>query len=270
MIYVYGDISGKPTDKVVVSAIYIGHESTWADVDRRWGAALREATVDHFHATDFYARPPRGAFEGWKHGSRRWRRADEAFTTVARKPLTGYATGMVTDAFPVLRAELVKTQAPHRISSLRLLCVTNCLNWVAYWVSRKALPEGERIQVLFEHEPGIGEVVSYFNYMKHRGALWTRGLLSLSTVSKHVHAAQVADLFAHQSWKALEADQGRPRPPNPSFARMLAGENLEVRLMTDEDVATSIPKVREFLDRHPRGYVSTRRRPRPRRPPNEA
>jgi hypothetical protein len=271
VIYVYGDLSGTAKDKVVCAAVYIGHEKAWAEVDRKWAAALRFAKVEYFHATDFFAYPPQGEFKGWKRDSVRWRRTAEMFTTAtwsrpgAPRQVKGYATGIVTEAFPALRSVLMKAQAPHRIKSMRLLCVTNCLAWISNWFRPTGLPPGERIQVLLEDEQGIGEVVDYFNFMKKRHASLTRDFLSLAPASKRVRPVQVADLFAHESWKGLQAQQKLPAaPPRPSFARMLEGGNLEVRLMTEEDVANSIPKVEQFFEQYPRGYVP-RRGPRPRR-----
>lgn len=140
MIYVYGDISGKPHTRVLVAACYIGGAREWAAVDRRWAAALRDARVDHFHATDFFA--CQGAFKGWKRGSKRHRDAEKAFTLVARShQLMGFSFGVESVAFPsVLKPALAKVRAPQRIRSLRLFCVLLCLERIARYVREFPLP----------------------------------------------------------------------------------------------------------------------------------
>jgi hypothetical protein len=257
VIYGYGDLSGTPQSDVIVAACYVGHESKWVALDRLWRAALRDAKARYFHATDFFA--CRGEFAGWERGSLRHRRAEGAF---ARAPgavgLIGLAFGAETSAFPALRAEFEKARAPHRIRTLRLLCVQGCLEGIARLNKEHPMDRDERVAVVMESEQGIGEVVDYFNFAKKRRAEWTRGLIGVTHAGKELARLQAADLLAYEARKRLQGFLVCPdAPPRPTFARLIATENVKVELLTEERSRAAVPQIREFLKEWPDGLAKS-------------
>ena len=63
MMRFFGDVSGKDVHPIRVAAGYLGGPKHWRAFDREWQAALDEAEVKQFHATDFFTF--NGEFENW-------------------------------------------------------------------------------------------------------------------------------------------------------------------------------------------------------------
>ena len=55
----YLDASGQKVDSVVVVSGLVGTVRWWAEFETRWQAFLDEFKLDHFHATEFWARQSR-------------------------------------------------------------------------------------------------------------------------------------------------------------------------------------------------------------------
>ncbi len=238
MLRIYGDISGKPRDTAMVAAAYLGAEYRWAAVDDDWRRALSDAKVNHFHATDFFNCG--GAFKAWKRGSKRHLETARQFTAIAvNHGLLGSAYGVNVAAYNSIVRPVMMEYVPkrERILTPRLLCVQGCLASLAKVVAEFPMNRRERVAVIFESEPGIGEVTDYFNRCKHRKEPWTTSFISVTSTVKSVRPLQVADLLAYESWKRLtDIFNETGRDKRRSLQRMLEKESIEIKYLAEEEL----------------------------------
>lgn len=259
MIEVYGDLSGSSTRGMYVAACYIGTDTSWVAADTRWKRMLDFAKVDHFHATDFFATPPRGAFRGWDPESPRYLRVETMATEAAvSEGLIGFARAVDAAGFPNLRAELDKSKGKQRVQSLRLFTTLLCFEEIALYIRQYQLPRYERIAVRFEREKGAGEIPAFFKWAKKRRAGWAEGVIDVTLGDKSERPLQIADLLAHQSWNRVRdvIRHGKSHPPRRAFQRMLNGETIKVDYSTEADCIGSLGMIREFFKAHPEGIIA--------------
>ena len=262
MIHVYADLSGTDRGDVYVAAGYIGTEESWIRADERWRKILHRADVPEFHATDFYADPPRGHFKGWKLGSKRHRDIETLVTNVANaEQMIGIGYGIDPASFPAIQEILGTARAKQRIRTLRTFVAILLLERFAALVRKHPLPKGERIVAMFEREKGGGGVEAWFRWAKREGARWTVPYIDVTQREKRRRPVQIADLLAHQTWRRLLDVQrrGLDYPPQPAFARLIAPERVDVTYMNADQGRASLPALRAFLAAHPRGFVPTRK-----------
>lgn len=252
MIEFYGDLAGTERDRLYLAACYIAPAEDWVAADVKWAATLDWANVEQFHATDFFAYPPRGAFEGWKHGSRRHRLAEERFTSILHsEALSGFAWGIETAAFSAMKPRLDNVKAKQRIQSLRLLCVQHCLERVSRFFQINPLHPLDRIVAVWESEKGIGEVKTFFKFAKKRGASWTRKYIDVTDAGKELRPLQIVDLFAYAARMSLE----HPKSIRPSLNRVIKSGKVEVAVTTEAHVIASLPAIDEFFAEFPDGLA---------------
>lgn len=257
MIYVHGDISGKPEQRAMVAACWLGSESRWVLADRVWKKALDDAEVKYFHATEFFS--CRGQFKGWVQNSPRQIEMAKRFAQVPRDyGLVGFGYAIDVPAFKrYLQPVLLKTSAPHRPASPRSFCVHGCLSRIARLIKQAGLPPGERVAVIFEDEHGIGDAIDYFTYCKRKREPWTSGIISLTSADKSLRPLQIADLLAHEAWRrATTLLTGEMRDPRKPFVQLVGDfRSVDLQIIGEADAKKSAADVVEFLKARPSGLV---------------
>ncbi len=265
VIRVYGDLSGTSRHRMHVAACYVGEEGRWARVQELWAKALNDARVEQLHATDFYA--CHGAFKNWKKGSIRHRQAENSFVSAIadHRDISGFGHAVETAAFDdEFRAVVAKMRGKYQIRSTRLLAVQMCLTRIADLVENSRPRDDERIVVVLEHEPGIGEVIDYFGHAKKQGAPWTKRILSITPGSKNLLPLQVADLFAHLCFAHMTHwISDHDSVPTGSYKRLLDNKVHDVRVTEANALRDALPEIRAFVEQYPSGIAwPQRKRPR--------
>lgn len=259
VIRIYGDISGKrPQDRAMVAACYYGTESQWAAVDKDWASALQRADVRCFHATDFFA--GRKEFKGWELNGKKHISTAKEFTRIAgTHQLYGFAFGMDAAAFErVCRPEISRLPMKQRPDTPRVWCIVQVLCMVAEGVR---LPAGESIAVVFEQEPGIGAAIDFFAFSQKKHEAWTKPFHSFSVVEKSFRPVQVADLFAHETWRNVTATiDGSKRGVRKPLKRMLKSGRLIARFLSEAECKSGAPKMRKIVEEYANMRVGTKRK----------
>jgi hypothetical protein len=81
MVQVYGDVGGDESSPVMAAACYLGRDDAWWAASAAWTAALRDAGVSPFDATDFYT--CHGEFAGWNLNDDRHHEFAKRFRSIA-------------------------------------------------------------------------------------------------------------------------------------------------------------------------------------------
>lgn len=262
-VTVYADISGKPNDSAMVAACYIGNLLDWLSIEREWREMLRDAGVQHFHSTDFYA--CQGEFKGWNRGSPEHKALAERVRDMPfQHNLKGFACGMQPQAFvSILRPELDRIDAPQRPVSPRAFLLTSCLIHVSA-ILLPQFPKGVRAYVLTDQEQGIGDAISYFKFCQRNDEPWTRVFWNMSTGDMRGSLPlQVADVLAYLTWKNAAAWMPNPaQPAHESFRRL--HRDVRFYVMNEDEMRANAPAFRAFVEANPDGLTRPRRRGRPR------
>ena len=262
MIRAYVDMAGTKETRVYTAGCYVGNDMQWAAAEAEWDRALRLANVDHFHATDFFN--CWGAFRGWTRGSRRHREAERRFLRVAADAnLGGIFVGLDTAGFtPEFREALNMVKARYRASTTRMICAQGCFIALRDGWRKIPQPHHERIAVTFEHEQGIGEVISNFVAHKQRRVAWTEGIISANSAGKkEQRPLQFADLLAYEAHQYLTHLASQPAAePHPRLAQLRAGERTIGRFMTVENSRVILPLLLAWYKQHPAALTNEARR----------
>lgn len=263
MITIYGDVAGKAeNDRFITAACYLGLPLHWAAFDRQWGLALKQAKVDEFHATDFFK--GYGEFEGddWhfaaaggerRTGGPHHRRFAKWFCRIAQRLPIGFSLTIEVKPFNrLLRPELKGIRTPHGKYTPLMEVVLRVIERAV------AMSRGrpEPIAVIFEREPGLGEVVDHFQMLKDNGEPWTQRIQSFTRERKSLRPLQAADLFAYEAWqRCCEAVKPTPRALRKSLGALLCERKIEVKFCGEKYYRETVPKVRAFLEAHPSGLL---------------
>jgi hypothetical protein len=242
----YVDTSGKDNDLVRVAAGYLASAAQWEKFEAEWARALRSAKVNAFHATDFFSF--KGEFNGWDANIEKHIRFAKLFTAIAAEQTQiGVGRGIESEPFHRIIGPEMRglRHAPHRRFTSLMVCALGLLDDIArLWGERT-----EPIAVLFEAEPGIGEVIEYFHSAKARGVPFTKAYASIGQAAKSFLPLQAADLLAHECWRELKEHirpSGRPRP-RKSMQRLARGESIQLAMVTEKDMHRILPDVRLFM-----------------------
>jgi hypothetical protein len=96
----------------MVAGCYVAPERFWAAAEKDWARALKDAKVQHFHATDFFS--CHGEFSDWKRGSKRHLQTGLRFAAITRShSLIGIAISLDGAAYErIMQPEIKKIRAP--------------------------------------------------------------------------------------------------------------------------------------------------------------
>lgn len=264
---VYGDLSGDERH-FLTAGCYLGKEEQWMNAIAAWSAALDDAGVREFHATDFFN--ARGEFD-----DDRWRRevpgrgmvvggdmhisfAERFVAIPVRSGLIGFASSLDVPAFAeVLAPEMAKALRQHREGNPRTHAIMSCLASITdFFVGHTRNREKGQIQVVFEQEHGAGKFADFFNESRDRGERWTHFFRSFATASKAHLPLQMADLLAHETWRRTRHVANDPATPlRKSFERMLGDGQISLKMLDRAYCAKNATIVRDLLARYPDGLV---------------
>jgi hypothetical protein len=250
----YGDTSSEGDKRgpyVLTVAGWLATEAEWDAFHDDWELALREAGSSEFHATDFF--PCRGPFAGWNAASKRHRQFARRFSAIAESHASyGIGYGMrVSEKYQALVAPRLQ-----RIPNLhgKMTPLMHLVVSVLARLSRLALSDGERVAVVFEREPGMGEVAEFFNWMKRRSKdPWTDRYVSFTTAGKELLPLQAADLLAHECWRAVrEAHLPTGRPARKTMQRLTRSDRVTLATTLEEKYEEMAASFSEALQKE--GY----------------
>lgn len=249
MIRAYVDVSGGKEHRVIAAAAYFATDAQWKRFEKSWSAILRDAKVDHFHATDFYS--CRGAFKDWARNSPRQNQFSARFAGAAKKHTQyGFAFGVDLDHFDrELGAVHAKVNTPHRRMTPAMVCVARVLNRAARLVLSADAPP---VAVYLEEGRGVGEVIDFLQALKRLGEPSLRPYISFETAPKSERPLQAADLIAHESWRRItEHLDPKGRDIRKPLKILLMDERVELHLATKNDFRRMASKLEMFLADHP-------------------
>lgn len=264
---VFGDLSGDEKD-LLTAGCYLGKEEQWLNAIAAWSAALDEAGVEEFHATDFFN--ARGKFD-----DDRWRRevpgrgmvvggdlhtsfAERFVTIPGNCGLIGFAYSLDVPAFnEILAPELAKAERKHRHGHPRTQAIMSCLATIRdFFIERTHYREKGLIQVIFENEQGAGKFVEFFKESLERNERWTYFFQSFTTAPKSFVPLQMADLLAHETWRRTKQIRDDPAAPlRKSFERMLGDGRISLRHHDRGHCVENAAIVRDRLTRYPNGLA---------------
>ena len=104
MLRAYLDASGKSADRVVAVSGFVGPIQWWQDFETRWQSFLDEFGLDHFHATEFWARKSR-PYSNWSDAQHLKAKGDIC-DILANLSAIGVAVSLNVQAFSEWRAGL--------------------------------------------------------------------------------------------------------------------------------------------------------------------
>ncbi len=264
MIYVYGDISGKPDDPMMAAACYLGREPTLQVANARWQAILAEfGPGAEFHATDFFA--------GWGLGKglTNTQRIDigQRFAAIpADEGLVGFSFVVDNLSFGQRLAPVI-AEEKRRYSSedLRVFCSMRCLGLVAQFLheaydSNPPAEMKQSIQIILEEEHGFGRYQNFFGESQARTEQWTWWFSGITPGKKKVLPLQMADLLAHQSaYRVADLTKNPKAPHRPVFGRLVQGDHVRLDWLNEANAAESAEFYRLILRSHADGLVADRR-----------
>lgn len=238
----YADVSGSKDKTFVVAGAYVAGQPHWRKFRRAWGAILKDAGVDVFHATDFNL--SEGEFVSWKGDAERQVRFSKRFTGCAtRRTALGVGFGLLRAAYnEVLEEKLRGLQRPDARVSPEAYAIMNCLSHV----DRVATEHGlhERFAVILESGGGSGDAVAILDMLKETGEPWTDRYVSFTTMAKSERALQAADLLAYECWKHVtRTHKPDGHGPRKSFLALTEKQNIEIDFCTREDLVQSLPHI---------------------------
>lgn len=264
----YGDVSGNEESGVLTAACYLGKEDEWMNAIAAWAAALKDAGVDVFRATDFFN--THGAFD-----DDRWRRKHptrnemipgsdlhvafaKRFTTIpVNHGLIGFAFSLDLAAFTtILAPELARTVRQYPEGEPRTYAIMSALTAVGNFLEKSHYQDQASIQAIFEREKGAGKFVTFFDESKERRERFTYWFKSFTVVGKEFLPVQMGDLLAHEAWrrtKQVWADE--TAAPRKSFQAMLGDGRVVLNVLDREHCERNAIQVRDILDRFPDGLV---------------
>jgi hypothetical protein len=261
---IYGDLSGK---SVLTSGCYLGKEDQWLDAIGAWIAALNDAGVTSFHATDFYN--AQGAFD-----DDRWRKVgsdgrmvpggplhDEyaaRFSNIPRRAgLIGFAFSLDVPSFKdLMLPELRKERRNRRLTDERTYAIMNNIARVSAFLDRSGYRENGRIQIMFEDEAGSGKYVDFFRDARDRYEQWTYFYQSFNVGPKDFPPIEMGDLAAHEAWRRTkEIWSPTPRALRKSFIAMVGEGQFELHAHGPREAAINAEQVRDLCSVFPDGLI---------------
>ena len=157
MAFVFGDLSGNDNDAVIAAGCYLGREDHWTEAVNNWVAALNDAGVSQFHATDFYS--TRGEFDSdeWRYehptkgkipGGPKHVEFAKRFSAIANDAnLIGFAWACELEPFVSLLApELDKENRAHKSSDPYVYAAMSALTRVGEFLTNANRPIRAPIQ----------------------------------------------------------------------------------------------------------------------------
>ena len=245
MLRAYFDDS-RYSDGLVVVAGWVANEEQWVAFEADWRAALREADVPEFHATDFYS--ARKHFDGWDLHSKRHRKFAKKFAAIAcDHTMAGVGRGIEIAGYNryIKSEQFMREGTPHDKYTPLMHCLRCCLEWIAL-LDR---PDNEEIAVIMERGKGCGEAVEYLDGLRKDEVSWMESFVTLTTGPKTLLPLQAADLLAHETKRHVqELHQPTGREPRKSFERLIAKRHVNIGTAWSKDMAEGIPKIRRALE----------------------
>lgn len=264
---VYGDLSGDETG-ILTAGCYLGKEDQWLKAIAAWSAALDDAGVKEFHATDFYSAQKEFDDDRWRRkvrgkgmvvGGDLHNTFAERFVSIpVDGGLIGFAYSLDVVPFTELLApELAKVKRKHRQGHPRTQAIMSCIASVGTWLNEKAgYHVNGGIQVVFEHEHGAGKFVDFFNESRARKERWTYAFQSFTTAPKAFVPLQMADLLAHETWRRTKHVRSNPDSPlRKSFERMLGDGRISLLQHDRDHCIKNATMIRDVLARYPDGLI---------------
>lgn len=248
MIKFYIDLSGKKGDPLIVAGGYIAPEPLWRKFEKAWGKINRDAGVQFFHATDFYA--GRDEFKGWDIKSEAHARYAKRYTRAAAEHTSyGFATGINVSSFEkVMVPVLAAVKTPHDRVTPDTYCLMNLLHQTAQTI----LKPGMQIAVIIEEGPGMGEAISFLYWLKEVGEGWTQPYVSFTPMDKKERPLQGADLLAHESWRRLkQVIEPDGREIRKSLQSLLRYERVAINYINEQHMRDSVPHIKNLLRMSP-------------------
>lgn len=261
---VYGDLSGAA---VLTSGCYLGKEGEWLDAINAWIAALKDAGVSSFHATDFYN--ARGAFD-----DDRWRRlaADgrmipggplhdafaARFSTIPRRAgLIGFAFSLDVPSFrDLVVPEFQEERRTHQLTNERTYAIMKNIARVSAFLDGAGYREKGQIQIMFEEEAGGGKYTDFFLESRERDESWTYFYQSFHLGPKAFPPIEMADLAAHEGWRRTkEIWSHTPRALRKSFKEMLGDGQFELNGHGLREAAINAERIRDLRRMFPDGLI---------------
>lgn len=261
---VYGDLSGST---VLTSGCYLGREDEWLDAIHAWIAALRDAGVASFHATEFFS--TRGEFD-----DDRWRRlADDGrmipggplheefaarFCSIPRRAgLIGFAFSLDVPSFKAhVLPELKQEGRRNPLTNERTYAIMNNIARVSHYLENAGYRDHGRIQIMFEAEHGAGKYTDFFLESRARNERWTYFYQSFHLGPKAFPPIEMGDLAAHEGWRRTkEVWSTTPRALRRSFATMIGAERFELQAHGPADAAKNAMMIRDLRGMFPDGII---------------
>ena len=240
--------------RAMAVAGYFAPVKDWSKFETQWAAALVEARVEQFHATDFYS--CEGEFNGWDLDPARHAKFAKRFTAIAEsKAGYGIARGIDVAAFKRVMAPVYATvrtdRTPHCKHTQLMFGVTTAVHEVCQLMRKR----GEAVAVILEGGDGVCEVIEYHMWLKRKRVKWTENLVTMLPMGKDFLPLQAADLLAYEMWHHTTGVLGpNPRPPRrPALTRLLQRSRVELRIASHASLERAIPPFKAFLTRYPAG-----------------
>jgi hypothetical protein len=129
-----------------------------------------------------------------------------------------------------------------------MVCVMQVLRDVAMIFG----PHGIRVSAVLEGEPGLGQAIEYFNYLKKKRLDWAQAFSTVGTGDKSILGIQAADLLAYESRRHLEAvlnnggDLTALTHRKP-FRRLIRNDRVNVNLLNEEHILPVIPDLKALV-----------------------
>jgi hypothetical protein len=266
MLKLYGDLSGKPHERVMAGSCFIATEADWQKFDGQWSRILLDLGADEFHATDFFGF--HREFKRWNKDTvsrERHQRLAVRFAAVAGD-MPHYGLSYAFDV-PAFNRELAPTLQGFKTLKDRfhphMFVVTNLLAKAA----DMPRPAGEQIAAVFEGEKGVGEAIEWLNWLKKkRHEPWTSAYVSFATAGKEILGIQGADLAAHLSWHTatdiLAGTAMRPTRRQAVMARLLERGRFQLNIGNEPEFQRVAPLFAQFLQGHEGGLTNPPKRKR--------
>ncbi|NRG19402.1 DUF3800 domain-containing protein [Rhizobiales bacterium] len=206
MVRAYLDASGKSSDPVVVVAGFLGWQENFAEFEERWKAFLSEFGLDHFHATEFWAKQSR-PFRNWSDAHHLKARHDICRILSETGPPFGISVALNVEVFNQWRSNLDH----YYPSDPYYFCLDRVLNTLIYATGSK---DDEGILIYCDQEKeheSMGSDLAQWHEARLRNdpSLATNPVEAQRDVSilygpKRTHISmQLADIFANDTFKMV-------------------------------------------------------------------